>query len=52
MTQPALERAIGPVTATLVVIGSVIGSGIFLLTGSMAQQLPSPALLLLAWTTG
>ena len=52
MAQPALERAIGPVTATLVVIGSVIGSGIFLLTGSMAQHLPSPALLLLAWATG
>ena len=52
MAQPSLERAIGPVTATLVVIGSVIGSGIFLTTGAMAQHLPSPTLLMLAWAAG
>lgn len=47
-----LERAIGPFAATLLVIGSVIGSGIFLTTGDMAKALPSPALILLAWATG
>src|SRR6186997_1629561 len=47
-----LERAIGPLPATLLVIGSVIGSGIFLTTGDMAKALPSPALLLLAWAAG
>ena len=52
MTQPALDRAIGPIGATLLVIGSVIGSGIFLTTGVMAATLPSPTLILLAWTTG
>jgi len=52
MSQPSLERAIGPVGATLLVIGSVIGSGIFLTTGVMAATLPSPTLILLAWTTG
>jgi APA family basic amino acid/polyamine antiporter len=52
MPPTSLERAIGPVTATLVVIGSVIGSGIFLTTGSMAEALPSPTLLMLAWATG
>jgi APA family basic amino acid/polyamine antiporter len=52
MSQPTLERAIGPVAATLLVVGSVIGSGIFLLTGSMAQSLPSATLLLAAWGAG
>ncbi len=52
MTQPSLERAIGPTAATLLVIGSVIGSGIFLTTGVMAATLPSPVLILLAWATG
>ena len=47
-----LERAIGPLPATLLVIGSVIGSGIFLTTGDMAKALPSPTLLLLAWAAG
>jgi basic amino acid/polyamine antiporter, APA family len=52
MTEPSLDRAIGPAGATLLVIGSVIGSGIFLTTGVMAATLPSPALILLAWATG
>jgi APA family basic amino acid/polyamine antiporter len=52
MPRPTLERAIGPVSATLLVIGSVIGSGIFLTTGVMAQNLPSAPLILLAWVAG
>jgi APA family basic amino acid/polyamine antiporter len=52
MTHPSLDRAIGPVGATLLVIGSVIGSGIFLTTGVMAATLPSAALILLAWAAG
>ena len=52
MTQPTLVRAIGPVSATLLVIGGVIGSGIFLTTGAMAQIMPSPSLILLAWAAG
>ena len=52
MSQPTLERAIGPGTATLLVIGGIIGSGIFLTTGIMAAALPSPTLLLLAWAAG
>jgi basic amino acid/polyamine antiporter, APA family len=47
-----LDRAIGLSGATLLVIGSVIGSGIFLTTGLMMQELPSPSLILLAWTAG
>ena len=47
-----LVRAIGLRTAVLFVVGSVIGSGIFLTTGVMAQSLPSTSLLLLAWALG
>jgi len=47
-----LERAIGPFAATLLVIGGIIGSGIFLTTGVMAAALPSASLLLLAWVLG
>jgi APA family basic amino acid/polyamine antiporter len=47
-----LDRAIGLGGATLLVIGSVIGSGIFLTTGIMFQELPSIPLVLLAWTAG
>lgn len=52
MPQPSLDRAIGPLAATLLVIGSVVGSGIFLTTGVMAANLPSASLLMLAWTAG
>lgn len=47
-----LDRAIGLGGATLLVIGSVIGTGIFLTTGIMMQELPSPSLVLLAWGAG
>src|SRR5688572_24195401 len=47
-----LVRAIGLGSAILFVVGSVIGSGIFLTTGGMAAVIPSASLLLLAWTLG
>lgn len=54
--QPAadagLVRAIGLGSAILFVVGSVIGSGIFLTTGGMAAVIPSTSLLLGAWTLG
>jgi APA family basic amino acid/polyamine antiporter len=50
--QPSLERAIGPTAATLIVIGGIIGSGIFLTTGVMAASLPSATWLLGAWASG
>ena len=52
MSSPTLDRAIGPIAATLLVIGGIIGSGIFLTTGLMAASLPSPALILTAWALG
>lgn len=48
----ALDRSIGLRGATLLVIGSVIGSGIFLTTGVMMATLPSPSLVILAWLGG
>jgi basic amino acid/polyamine antiporter, APA family len=47
-----LVRAIGLGSAILLVLGSVIGSGIFLTTGTMAQALPSAPLILIAWICG
>ena len=47
-----LLRVLGLGSAILLVIGSVIGSGIFLTTGGMAAIIPSPSLLLIAWTLG
>jgi APA family basic amino acid/polyamine antiporter len=47
-----LIRAINLPSAVLLVVGSVVGSGIFLTTGAMAAILPSTALLLLAWCLG
>ena len=47
-----LLRVLGLGSAILLVIGSVIGSGIFLTTGGMAALIPSPSLLLAAWTLG
>ena len=47
-----LIRAIGLWSAVGLVVGSVIGSGIFLTTGGMAALIPSPSLLLLAWILG
>lgn len=52
MAPPSLDRALGLPSATLLVIGGIVGSGIFLTTGIMAAALPSPTLLMLAWLTG
>ncbi len=47
-----LVKGIGLWGATLLVIGSVIGSGIFLTTGAMFAELPSTTLVLTAWVAG
>jgi APA family basic amino acid/polyamine antiporter len=47
-----LVRAIGLGSATMLVMGNVLGSAIFLTTGIMAERMPSPALLLAAWVVG
>jgi len=47
-----LERVLGLRSAILFVVGSVIGSGIFLTTGGMAAVIPSASLLVAAWILG
>ena len=47
-----LVRAIGITGATLLVIGNVIGSAIFLTSGTMAANLQSIPALLAAWVAG
>ena len=43
------NRGLGLYDATMVVIGSMIGSGIFIVSADMARQLGSPGWLLVAW---
>jgi len=43
------KRTLGPRTATAIVIGGVIGSGIFMKPALMASQLGSPLILLSVW---
>ncbi len=42
-------RRLGTLDATLITVGSVIGSGIFLTTSDIARSLPSPGRILLVW---
>jgi APA family basic amino acid/polyamine antiporter len=48
----SFNRALGPFDATMVVIGGIIGSGIFINPYLVAQRLDSPALVLGAWAAG
>jgi basic amino acid/polyamine antiporter, APA family len=48
-TQSGLIRAIGPLDATMIVIGSMIGSGIFITSAETARLSGAPGWLLLAW---
>src|ERR1700735_3690702 len=47
-----LQKNIGLWSAVSLVIGSVIGSGIFMRPATMARQLGSPVLLLGVWVIG
>src|SRR5262245_29358039 len=46
---PALARALGPLDATLLTIGSIVGTGIFLTAGDVARAAPSAAMVMLVW---
>ena len=50
--RPQLERSLGPIMALCVIVGSVIGSGIFLVPARVAQQLPAIGPILIAWIIG
>src|SRR5687767_3351321 len=45
-----LERGLGPVDATMIVVGSMIGSGIFIVSAESSRLVGSPGWLLAAWT--
>ena len=47
-----LERQLGLFDSSMMVIGIVIGSGIFMTTGLMADVLPSASLILIVWILG
>ncbi len=44
-----LEKRLGRFDATMIVSGSMIGSGIFIVSAEAARQVPSPLALLLVW---
>jgi APA family basic amino acid/polyamine antiporter len=54
MTNPTrnqqLVRALGPLDAITIVVGSMIGSGIFITSAESARLIGAPSWLLLAWT--
>lgn len=51
-SSPQLIRQLGLFDSTMMMMGIVIGSGIFLTTGIMANSLPSASLILLTWAIG
>jgi APA family basic amino acid/polyamine antiporter len=51
-SRPGLLAKLNLFDATLLVIGSVVGSGIFLTTGIIAESLPSASWILFAWILG
>jgi APA family basic amino acid/polyamine antiporter len=48
----SLRRALGPFDATMIVIGGIIGSGIFINPYLVARAMDSSHLVLLAWVVG
>src|SRR5580698_1017386 len=46
---PLLERRLGLLDATMIVVGSMIGSGIFITSAESARLTGAPGWLLLAW---
>jgi APA family basic amino acid/polyamine antiporter len=51
-TDSRLDRRIGGLTATSIVVANIIGAGIFTTSGIMAQGLPSAAWVLGCWVFG
>jgi len=49
---PQLARKLGPFDATMLVMGGIIGSGIFINPHVVAEQVHTPALILLTWLAG
>lgn len=49
---PELIRGLGVAAATSVVVGTIIGTGIFLVSSSMIGAVQSPSILFLVWIVG
>lgn len=49
---PGLARRLGPFDATMIVMGGIIGSGIFVNPHVVAERLHSPLLIVGAWVAG
>ena len=49
---PELERRLTLFDLTMIVVGSSIGSGIFVTPAAIARELPSPYAMLLVWAAG
>jgi basic amino acid/polyamine antiporter, APA family len=47
--EAGLVKGLGAMDATTLVVGSMIGSGIFIVSADMSRQLNSPGLLLMTW---
>ena len=52
MAQTELKRQIGLFSAVMLISGDMIGTGIFISTGVIAETLPSPGGVLLVWILG
>ena len=50
--KPGLIRQLNLFDSTMMLMGIIIGSGVYMTTGDMAQHIPSAGLLLLAWIVG
>ena len=51
-TAPTLARRLGPFDATMIVMGGIIGAGIFVNPSVVARQVHTPALVIGAWIVG
>ena len=52
LTSEGLVRGLGRWDATLLTVGAVIGTGIFITTADIARVLPHEGMILLVWTLG
>src|SRR5580693_7876136 len=52
LPQTSFVKGLGLTSATTLVMGSMIGSGIFIVSADVARQVKSPGLLILCWLIG
>jgi APA family basic amino acid/polyamine antiporter len=50
--EPTLARRLGAFDATMIVMGGIIGAGIFMNPSVVARHVSAPSLMLLAWAVG